>query len=78
MEKQLDSDCRGGIFQVPQHHWRVFLAEIIDAFEGRDIMVKYVPNTFIQTNIPPKKYGEERVTMKIKFVLVDMLVKQDS
>ena len=68
----------GGYFKYHSIIGGYFLAEIIDAFEGRDIMVKYVPNTFIQTNIPPKKYGEERVTMKIKFVLVDMLVKQDS
>ena len=41
-------------------------------------MVLDVPNTFIQTNIPRKKYGEERLIMKITGVLVDMILELDS
>ena len=37
-------------------------------------MVLDVPNYFIQTNILPKKDGEERAIMKITGVLVYMLV----
>ena len=33
-------------------------------------MVLDDPNAFIQTDMPPKKYGEERVIMKVKDVLV--------
>ena len=36
-----------------------------------------ISNAFIQTKIPPNKYGEERLIMKIIGVLVDMLVKLD-
>ena len=55
----------------------IFLTETIDAYKGRHVMVLYVTNTLINTNIPPNKYGEERVTMKIKCVLVDMLLELD-
>ena len=41
-------------------------------------MVLDVPNTFIHTNIPTNKYVEERVTMRISGVKVDMQVKLDS
>ena len=41
-------------------------------------MVLYVSNAFIQTKIPPNKYGKERVIMKITGVLVDMLFELDS
>ena len=50
----------------------------IDAYEGRYIMVMGVTNAFIQTNISPKKDGEERAIMKIIGVLVDMLGEMDS
>ena len=40
-------------------------------------MVMDVLNAFIQTNMPPKKDGKERVTTKITGVLADMLVKLD-
>ena len=36
-----------------------FLTETIDAYEGQYIMVIDVTNTFIQTNMPPNKYGEK-------------------
>ena len=41
-------------------------------------MVLDVPNKFIQTNIPPKKYDKERIIMKITGVLLDMLLGLDS
>ena len=41
-------------------------------------MVLDVPNAFIQTNIPPKKYFKEREIMKITSLLVAMLFKLDS
>ena len=41
-------------------------------------MVMVVTSALIHTNIPPKKYGEERVIMKITGVLVYMLVELDS
>ena len=56
----------------------IFEIETINVNEGRYIMVMYVPNTFINTTIPPKKYGKERAIMKTTSVLVDMLVKLDS
>ena len=46
----------------------------VDVYDGKDIMVLYVPNAFIHTNILPKKYGEERLIIKIIVVLVGMLV----
>ena len=74
MENQLESSFQGSIIQFPQHHWRLFLNVKIDTYEGQDIMVMDVPNAFIQTNMPQKKYGEERVIIKITGVIVDMLV----
>ena len=41
-------------------------------------MVLYIPNAFIQTNIPPKKDDKERAIMKIKGVLVDIILELDS
>ena len=41
-------------------------------------MVLDIHNAFIQTNIPPKKEGEERVIIKLTGVLVDMIVKRGS
>ena len=52
----------------------ILLTAVIDAKEGRDVMVADVPNAFVQTAIEPKEKGE-RVIMKI---LVDMLVELDS
>ena len=40
-------------------------------------MVLDFPNTFIQTNMPPNKYGEERVILKITGVIVGMQVELD-
>ena len=53
----------------------ILLTAIVDAKEGRDVMTADVPNAFIQTKMPEVKDGEERVTMKITGVLVDLLVE---
>jgi hypothetical protein len=50
----------------------ILLTAVIDEKEERDIMTVDVPNAFIQTALPQ---GEERVTMKITGVLVDLLVQ---
>ena len=52
----------------------LLLTAIIDTNEERDIMTSDVPNAFIQTEMPKVKDGEQRVTMKITGVLVDMIV----
>ena len=53
----------------------IMLLAIIDAKEGRDVMSADVPNAFIQTSMPPVEEGQDRVTMKITGVLVDLLVQ---
>ena len=50
----------------------------IYVYERRDIMVLDVINSFIQNNVPTKKYGEERMIMKITGVIADMLAELDS
>ena len=58
MENQLDSGFRGMVLQVPSHHCMILLTAEIDAYEGQYIMVMDVLSIFIQTNVPPNKYGE--------------------
>ena len=53
----------------------IMLNAVIDAHEGRDVMCADIPNAFIQAEMPDISDGEERVTMKITGVLVDMLVQ---
>ena len=48
----------------------------IEAHEDRDIMCCDIPNAFIQAHIPTMKDGDERVMMKIKGVLVDMITQK--
>ena len=52
-------------------------------FQGSILQVpryhlRHVPSALVHTNMPPNKYYEETVIMKIIGVLVDMLVKLDS
>jgi hypothetical protein len=47
---------------------------VIDAKQKRDVMTTGVPNAFVQTPIEQKG---EKITMKIRGVLVDMLVKMN-
>lgn len=53
----------------------IMITAVIDAKEHRDIMTADIPNAFIQTKMPDPEHGEDRVTMKITGVLVDMLVQ---
>uniref|UniRef100_A0A7S1V1J3 Reverse transcriptase Ty1/copia-type domain-containing protein n=1 Tax=Grammatophora oceanica TaxID=210454 RepID=A0A7S1V1J3_9STRA len=53
----------------------LFITATIDAYEERDVLTADVPNAFIQTDVPPPKPGEDRITMKITGVLVDMLLE---
>ena len=53
----------------------LLLTAVIDANEERDVMTSDIPNAFIQTEMPEVKDGEQRVTMKITGVLVDMIVQ---
>ncbi|KAL7570585.1 hypothetical protein ACA910_017636 [Epithemia clementina (nom. ined.)] len=52
----------------------ILLTVIIDAHESRDVMIADIPNAFIQTPMPKANKGE-RVIMKIRGSLVDMLVE---
>ncbi|CAJ1953560.1 unnamed protein product, partial [Cylindrotheca closterium] len=47
---------------------------VIDAHEGRDIMMMDVPNAFIQTYMPEAKEGEDRIYMKITGMMVQILI----
>jgi hypothetical protein len=52
----------------------ILLTAVIDAEEGRDVATVDIPNAFVQTDIPD---GDEKIIMKIKGALVDMLVEID-
>jgi hypothetical protein len=54
----------------------IMLTATIDAKEGRDVMTADIPNAFVQTDIEDQKEGE-RIIMKIRGILVDMLVELD-
>ena len=55
----------------------VMITAAIDAYEHRDIMSADVPNAFVQTEMPERKEGEDRVIMKITGPMVDILVELD-
>ena len=50
------------------------ITSVIDAIERRDKMTSDVPNAFIQAYVPKTKKGEDRIIMKIKGKLVDILL----
>ena len=54
----------------------VLLTAAIDAKEERDVATVDIPNAFIQTEIPQEK-GKERIILKIRGKLVDILVQID-
>mgnify|MGYP006205022333 CR=1 FL=1 len=56
------------------HLESILLTAAVDAKENRDVMSADVPNAFIQTKMPERKEGEERVIMKITGVLVNLIV----
>jgi hypothetical protein len=53
----------------------IMLMAVIDAHEGRNVMMCDIPNACIQVFMPEVKDGNKRVMMKITGVLVNMLVK---
>jgi Reverse transcriptase (RNA-dependent DNA polymerase) len=54
----------------------ILLTATIDAEENRDVMTLDIPNAFVQTDMEVN--GNERVMMKIRGPLVDMLVSLDA
>jgi hypothetical protein len=50
------------------------LTAVIDAKQRRDVMTADIPNAFLQTSLGEKPVGE-RITMKIRGPLVDMLIE---
>jgi len=54
----------------------ILLTAVIDAREKRDVLTADIPNAFVQTKVEKQKEGE-RIIMKIRGVLVDMLVELD-
>ena len=54
----------------------ILMTAVIDAKEGRCVATVDIPNAFIQTPIGNDKDGD-RITMKVKGPLVDMLLKID-
>ena len=52
----------------------IIITGVIDAKQRRDIMTADIPNAFVQTDIDKKEIGE-RIIMKIRGPLVDMLLE---
>ena len=52
----------------------IFVTATIDAKQNRDVMTLDVPNAFVQTIVPYKE-GDEKIIMKIRGHLVDMLLE---
>jgi hypothetical protein len=50
----------------------IIITSVIDAKQRRDVMTADIPNAFVQTPLGAKAVGE-RITMKIRGPLVDML-----
>ena len=50
----------------------ILLTATIDAEEGRDVMTVDIPNAFVQTKLDN---NQEKVIMKIRGILVDMLIE---
>ena len=55
----------------------IFITSIIDAKQKRDVMTCDIPNAFVQTEIEEAIVGE-RIIMKIRGALMDILVEMDS
>ena len=54
----------------------VIITSCIEAKENRDIMTCDIPNAFVQTEIKKQEIGE-RIIMKIRGILLDILVEMD-
>ena len=55
----------------------VLLSAIIDAEERRDVAVSDVPNAFIQTESPELDEDGNRMIMKIRGAIVDIICNMD-
>ena len=55
----------------------VMLTAVIDAEEGRDVATFDIPNAFIQTGVDERDAQGDRIIMKIKGEMIDMLVEID-
>ena len=53
----------------------IIITGVIEAKQGRDVMINNVPNTFVQTPVPQDE-GDEIIIMKIWGALVDILYKK--
>ena len=52
------------------------MTSVMEAYEARDIMTADIPNTFLQTEMSMQD-NDEKLKMKIRGPLVDMLVSLD-
>ena len=52
----------------------IMLISVIDSREDRDVVTIDIPNLFIQTLID-RKPGEDKIMMKVKVVLLNMMVQ---
>ena len=52
----------------------IIITGVIDAKQHRDVMTADIPNAFVQTEVEKKEVGQ-RIVMKIRGPLVDMLVE---
>ena len=55
----------------------IIITGVIDAKQRRDVMTADIPNAFVQTDVEQKEIGE-RIVMKIRGPLVDMLLELSS
>ena len=55
----------------------VMLTAVIDAEEGRDVATFDIPNAFIQTHVDERDAQGDRIIMKIKGEMIDMLIEID-
>jgi hypothetical protein len=54
----------------------ILITSTIDAKLNRDVMTADIPNAFVQTDVDPRHHTKgERIIMKIRGTLVDMLVE---
>ena len=52
----------------------VLITSVLEAKQNRDVMTADIPNSFVQTEVDNKKFGE-RIIIKIRGPLVDILVE---
>ena len=52
----------------------IIITGVIEAKQGRYVIINDVPNNFVQTTVPQDE-GEKRIIMKIQEALVDIICK---